>query len=43
MIGAIVLTLRQREGVRRQKIGAQLSRRAAETIEVRDVPTGSGI
>src|SRR5262245_50554559 len=43
MIGAIVLTLRQREGVRRQSIVAQVSRRAAETIEVRDVPTGSGI
>ncbi len=43
MIGAIVLTLRQREGVRRQSIGAQVSRRRADTIEVRDVPTGSGI
>ena len=43
MIGAIVLTLRQREGVRRQRIGAQISRSVAETIEVRDVPTGSGI
>ena len=43
MIGAIVLTLRQREGVRRQKIGAQVSRRRADTIEVKDVPTGSGI
>jgi NADH-quinone oxidoreductase subunit J len=43
MIGAIVLTLRQREGVRRQKIAAQVSRRRADTIEVKDVPTGSGI
>jgi NADH-quinone oxidoreductase subunit J len=43
MIGSIVLTLRQREGVRRQSIGAQLSRHRADTIEVRDVPTGSGI
>jgi NADH-quinone oxidoreductase subunit J len=43
MIGAIVLTLRQREGVRRQRIGAQVSRRRADTIEVKDVPTGSGI
>jgi NADH-quinone oxidoreductase subunit J len=43
MIGSIVLTLRQREGVRRQNIGAQLSRHRADTIEVRDVPTGSGI
>jgi NADH-quinone oxidoreductase subunit J len=43
MIGAIVLTLRQREGVRRQKIAAQVSRSRAETIEVKNVPTGSGI
>jgi NADH-quinone oxidoreductase subunit J len=43
MIGAIVLTLRQREGVRRQKISAQISRTRAETLEVKDVPTGSGI
>jgi NADH-quinone oxidoreductase subunit J len=43
MIGAIVLTLRQREGVRRQRIGAQVNRRRADTIEVKDVPTGSGI
>ena len=28
MIGAIVLTLREREGVRRQTIGAQVGRRA---------------
>ncbi len=43
MIGAIVLTLRQREGVRRQKIASQVSRTRAETLEVKDVPTGSGI
>jgi NADH-quinone oxidoreductase subunit J len=43
MIGSIVLTLRQREGVRRQRIGAQVNRRRADTIEVKDVPTGSGI
>jgi NADH-quinone oxidoreductase subunit J len=38
-----VLTLRQREGVRRQSIATQVSRRRADTIEVKDVPTGSGI
>jgi len=43
MIGAIVLTLRQREGVRRQRISAQVSRRPADTIEVKNLPTGSGI
>ncbi|MEE8622761.1 MAG: NADH-quinone oxidoreductase subunit J [Alphaproteobacteria bacterium] len=43
MIGAIVLTLRAREGVRRQKIGHQLRRRREETVEVKKVPTGKGI
>ncbi|MGQ0485826.1 MAG: NADH-quinone oxidoreductase subunit J [Hyphomicrobiales bacterium] len=40
MIGAIVLTLREREGVRRQKAGAQISRRRADTIEIRKLPVG---
>jgi NADH-quinone oxidoreductase subunit J len=43
MIGAIVLTLRQRAGVRRQSIVAQVSRHRADTLEVKDVPSGSGI
>lgn len=43
MIGAIVLTLRQRAGVRRQSIAAQVARRPQEAIEVRKVPTGSGV
>jgi len=43
MIGAIVLTLRQRVGVRRQSIAAQVNRRRADTLEVKDVPSGSGI
>jgi NADH-quinone oxidoreductase subunit J len=43
MIGAIVLTLRQREGVRRQRIADQVSRRRDEVIEVKDVASGSGI
>ena len=42
MIGAIVLTLRQREGVRRQSIGEQISRKRDETVELKDVPSGSG-
>ena len=41
MIGAIVLTLRKRPGVRRQNIGEQVSREG--TIEVKKVPSGSGI
>jgi NADH-quinone oxidoreductase subunit J len=43
MVGAIVLTLRQREGVRRQAIGRQIARRREDTVEVKDVPTGRGI
>ncbi len=41
MIGAIVLTLRQRVGVRRQKIATQLARTARETVEVVKVPLGA--
>ncbi len=43
MIGAIVLTLREREGVRKQNIGAQLARRREEVVAVRKVPTGGGV
>jgi NADH-quinone oxidoreductase subunit J len=43
MIGAIVLTLREREGVRRQVISAQLSRRREATVETRKVAKGEGI
>jgi NADH-quinone oxidoreductase subunit J len=41
MIGAIVLTLRQRVGVRRQTIARQVRR--AEAVEVVKVPTGQGV
>ena len=43
MVGAIVLTLRQREGVRRQRVDRQLARRAKDTVEIVKIPTGSGI
>jgi NADH-quinone oxidoreductase subunit J len=43
MIGAIVLTLRSREGVRKQNVGAQLSRRRDEAMAIRKVPTGEGV
>ncbi len=43
MVGAIVLTLRHRVGVRRQRIPDQLGRRPGDTIEVRKVQSGSGI
>jgi NADH-quinone oxidoreductase subunit J len=42
MIGAIVLTLRHRPDVKRQKIAVQVARTREETVEVRDVATGSG-
>jgi NADH-quinone oxidoreductase subunit J len=43
MIGAIVLTHRQRTGVRRQSIGKQTERRRADSVEVKQVPSGSGV
>ena len=42
MIGAIVLTLRHREGVRRQSISAQVARSPAEAIEMVDIKPGQG-
>jgi NADH-quinone oxidoreductase subunit J len=42
MIGAIVLTLRHRGDVRRQKVAAQLARTRVESVEVVKVPIGSG-
>ncbi len=43
MIGAIVLTLRHKEGVRRQDISAQVARNPATAIEIKKVETGKGI
>jgi NADH-quinone oxidoreductase subunit J len=43
MIGAIVLTLRERVGVRRQNISMQVRRTQAEAVEVRNVPSRQGI
>ncbi len=43
MIGAIVLTHRRRDGVRRQNIYEQVTRAPADSIEVRDVKPGQGI
>ena len=43
MVGAIVLTLRSRDGVRRQKIAEQLNRTRGQSVEVRKVKSGSGI
>jgi NADH-quinone oxidoreductase subunit J len=41
MIGAIVLTLQHKEGVRRQSIGAQVRRR--DSVELVKVESGRGL
>lgn len=43
MIGAIVLTLRHKEGVKRQNIADQVARSPATSIEIRKVESGKGI
>lgn len=43
MIGAIVLTLRHREGVKRQDVTAQIWRTREESVELKDVKPGQGI
>lgn len=43
MVGAIVLTFRKREGVRKQDILVQLARNPKETIEICKVPIGKGV
>ncbi len=43
VVGAIVLTLRHRTGVRRQSIGRQTERRRGDSVEIKNVPTGSGV
>ncbi|HEY8353239.1 MAG TPA: NADH-quinone oxidoreductase subunit J [Sphingomonadales bacterium] len=43
MIGAIVLTHRQRKGVKRQDISRQVRRTRADAVEIRKVNPGQGI
>lgn len=43
MIGAIVLTLRHKEGVRRQDIGAQVARTPENSITMKKVSPGQGV
>ena len=43
MIGAIVLTLRHREGVKRQSIAAQNARTPATGLEIIKVPSGGAV
>jgi NADH-quinone oxidoreductase subunit J len=42
MIGAIVLTHRERVGVKRQRIATQLER-GRDSVEIKNVPSGSGV
>jgi NADH-quinone oxidoreductase subunit J len=43
MIGAIVLTLHHKAGVRRQDIGAQVARTKAKGLKIVDVKPGQGV
>ena len=43
MIGAIVLTFRQREGVKKQSYIKQISRERSEGVELLDVPSNKGV
>ena len=43
MVGAIVLTLRQRPGVKKQNIAEQVSRRREDSVELKKVQPGQGI
>jgi len=43
MIGAIVLTLREREGVRKQDISKQIARTREDAIDMVDLKSGEGI
>lgn len=43
MVGAIVLTLRHKEGVKRQSIADQVARDPKSAIEIRQVESGKGI
>ena len=43
MIGAIVLTLRRREGVLRQRVSRQVGRLREESVELKQVQPGQGV
>jgi NADH-quinone oxidoreductase subunit J len=43
MVGAIVLTLRKRAGVKRQDVLTQMYRDPATAVDLRDVKPGQGI
>jgi len=43
MVGAVVLTLRHRGGVKKQKIKTQVERQAKDSLQLLDIPSGTGI
>ncbi|NNU15258.1 NADH-quinone oxidoreductase subunit J [Parvularcula sp. ZS-1/3] len=43
MIGAILLTFRERRGIKTQDVGEQVGRKREDSVEVVSVPTGRGI
>jgi NADH-quinone oxidoreductase subunit J len=43
MVGAIVLTLRHRDGVKRQSVAQQVSRRRELAMELKDKQPGQGL
>ncbi|MEM9840520.1 MAG: NADH-quinone oxidoreductase subunit J, partial [Pseudomonadota bacterium] len=43
MIGAIMLTFRERRGVKTQDVAAQVARRREDAVEVVSVPSGRGL
>ena len=43
MIGAILLTFRQRKGVKKQSYFNQISRNPSSSIELRDVKSNEGV
>ncbi|RZJ22306.1 MAG: NADH-quinone oxidoreductase subunit J [Brevundimonas sp.] len=43
MIGAIVLTLRHKPGIKRQNVADQVGRDAGKAMEVKSVTTGAGV
>ncbi|MGQ0531180.1 MAG: NADH-quinone oxidoreductase subunit J [Caulobacteraceae bacterium] len=43
MVGAIVLTLRHRPGVKKQNVAKQVGRRRSEGVELKDIRPGQGL
>ena len=43
MIGAIVLTLRHKPGIKRQNVADQVGRDAKKAMELKSVTTGAGV